>query len=431
MMKRSAVWVCSTMLTILCVLFSIPATAQERDYCWVLVDIVDYDSSEAWKKANDHESYHNEVWYALGNFSVKRVFTGKAEEWRTPPKLQGEGVRITANFSIPPTKVFANEKVTIALTIAASENSLSFFTFSGSANADFEHPDVNPGSRRTTTLFRNEYNDHHFEVGAGNRYNTIQENLSTVLREGREEGERIALRQQFYMGVSMATYYIYEWRRSDTPINKEIQEALLASLPDLDVSHYGESNLHLWVRDPVVRGENIVVHFNDFPGNRYDWVTIVPIDFPDNRSGEYYYTDGAHSGVMNFKGLEEGQYEVRAYHNWPQGGYTVQDRYPFVIGKRGTLVGVYAWTDQEVYTPNSPINVHYAGFPGNQSDWITIVPADFPDDRYKEYYYTSGNRAGVMNFQGLEAGHYEVRSYFNWPSEGYRVVDRHSFWVQD
>jgi hypothetical protein len=78
-MKRSAVWVCSTMLTILCVLFSIPATAQERDYCWVLVDIVDYDSSEAWKKANDHESYHNEVWYALGNFSVKRVFTGKAE----------------------------------------------------------------------------------------------------------------------------------------------------------------------------------------------------------------------------------------------------------------------------------------------------------------------------------------------------------------
>ncbi len=89
----------------------------------------------------------------------------------------------------------------------------------------------------------------------------------------------------------------------------------------------------------------------------------------------------------------------------------------------------YAWTEKTSYSPNEPIKVMFNNFPGNSQDWITIVQQNTPDDHYRQFFYTQGMRQGELDFQGLPAGDYEVRSYFNWPSGGYTVEERVAFTV--
>ncbi|MGE5657357.1 MAG: lectin-like protein [Actinomycetota bacterium] len=81
-------------------------------------------------------------------------------------------------------------------------------------------------------------------------------------------------------------------------------------------------------------------------------------------------------------------------------------------------------TQKSSYTPNQGIEVEFSGFPGNNSDWITIVPANAADNTYKEWYYTQGKTSGTHTFKGLPAGDYEVRGYFNWSAGGYNVQTR-------
>jgi hypothetical protein len=74
--------------------------------------------------------------------------------------------------------------------------------------------------------------------------------------------------------------------------------------------------------------------------------------------------------------------------------------------------------------------VEYAGLPGNQSDWITVVRADASDGSYGPYFYTDGKRNGGFTFDGLPAGQYQARVFFNWAGGGgYTVQARTSFTV--
>lgn len=86
-------------------------------------------------------------------------------------------------------------------------------------------------------------------------------------------------------------------------------------------------------------------------------------------------------------------------------------------------------TEKAFYQPSEQIVVEFMGLPGNQGDWITIVGADVPPDRYGEWFYTNGQRSGTHVFNGLPAGEYEVRVYFDWPAGGYNIMDGYHFKV--
>lgn len=88
-------------------------------------------------------------------------------------------------------------------------------------------------------------------------------------------------------------------------------------------------------------------------------------------------------------------------------------------------------TQKLAYPPNQGIEVEFSGFPGNQSDWITIVPANAADNTYQEWFYTSGKSSGTHTFKGFPAGDYEVRGYFNWSAGGYNVQARSRFSVRE
>ena len=83
------------------------------------------------------------------------------------------------------------------------------------------------------------------------------------------------------------------------------------------------------------------------------------------------------------------------------------------------------------YAPDEPIEIVYDNLPGSQTDWISLAPRDYADDRYGEWFYTGGMRSGSHIFGGLSAGVYEARVYHDWPAGGYVVQERAAVFVQE
>lgn len=88
---------------------------------------------------------------------------------------------------------------------------------------------------------------------------------------------------------------------------------------------------------------------------------------------------------------------------------------------------VNIFTNKKIFSAGEKITVEYSGMAGNTQDWITLVQTGKPDNQYGPWKYTEGRRSGSMIFDGLPAGEYEARAYFN---NGYVVEKRYSFTVQ-
>lgn len=188
----------------------IPVEAQEEN-AWVLIDVVDYPEKEAWKLANEHVAYNTDVTYSPSSFSAKTIYTGRTEG----KKVNGEGVKLLADFSVPPKVIYKGQEVSLTLNLKATENTLSFYTFHGSAGADFHRTiDIGP-NYGGGTYFKDVDGNHHWGIGGSydsTSYNPIQKTIKAKAPIGQKTGDKMVLRQTFYRGVSMGTYYVYEWK---------------------------------------------------------------------------------------------------------------------------------------------------------------------------------------------------------------------------
>lgn len=89
-------------------------------------------------------------------------------------------------------------------------------------------------------------------------------------------------------------------------------------------------------------------------------------------------------------------------------------------------------TDKESYKPGEAIKVNFFNAPGNDRDWICIVPAGAPDTDAGDYkYMPKGLSRGVLTFDSPATGKYEARAYYNYGRNGYVVSGRHAFSVSD
>ena len=75
-----------------------------------------------------------------------------------------------------------------------------------------------------------------------------------------------------------------------------------------------------------IRTEPVTITYSGLPGNQNDWITLVKASEPDSTYGAWFYTSGKRSGTYSFGVVEPGDYEVRIYFDWPNGGYIVQKR---------------------------------------------------------------------------------------------------------
>ncbi len=87
-------------------------------------------------------------------------------------------------------------------------------------------------------------------------------------------------------------------------------------------------------------------------------------------------------------------------------------------------------SDKTVYREGEPVVVNYGGLPGNQRDWVTVVPLGTPADNWGEWTYTDGKASGSFRVDDLLPGAYEARIYLDWPRGGFDVVRRWYFSVE-
>ena len=73
--------------------------------------------------------------------------------------------------------------------------------------------------------------------------------------------------------------------------------------------------------------------------------------------------------------------------------------------------------------------VSWAGTPGNQQDWITVVKAGTSDKEWGQWTYTKGQKNGSYTVKGLKSGEYEARLYYDYPKGGFKVIERVKFTV--
>lgn len=166
-------------------------------------------------------------------------------------------------------------------------------------------------------------------------------------------------------------------------------------------------------------GEKITVTFSGFTGDAKDWVHIVPASYGDEQGlGNWQYTSGATSGIMEFSGMAYGEYEVRGF--FKNETKPVRARYRFRVGNVDQ--NLQAKTEKPVYLPSEKIKVIFSGFPGNGRDWIDIVPASYGDGQGQgNWQYTNGAQNGTLQFPGFPEGNYEVRVFFNNETSPVRV----------
>jgi hypothetical protein len=87
-------------------------------------------------------------------------------------------------------------------------------------------------------------------------------------------------------------------------------------------------------------------------------------------------------------------------------------------------------TDKNIYNQVEMIRVNFSNAPGNDRDWICIVPVGSPDTDGGDYkYMPRGLGKGFLIFNPRSPGKYEVRAYYNYRRNGYVVSGRYTFSV--
>lgn len=148
--------------------------------------------------------------------------------------------------------------------------------------------------------------------------------------------------------------------------------------------------------------EKIKVLFDYLPPVNYR-ITLTVYNEPDETLAEAQSTAGKMKGVLTFPGRKHSRdAQIRLLHATKP---AVLARSRFRLKKpdtkiRGPLAGEH------------PIRVAFNSFPGNQKDWITLVPKNSAPDFYGEQLYTLGKEKGEIVFKGVAAGSYELRSFY-------------------
>lgn len=108
-----------------------------------------------------------------------------------------------------------------------------------------------------------------------------------------------------------STPYILELEVNDLILKSQNQNASVKTSKDVYIEH-----------------EEITVIFSGLPGSSGDWITLINPSASAREYGNWKYTKGKTSGSLTFKGMSEGDYEVRVYFGTD---YIIQTRYPFKV----------------------------------------------------------------------------------------------------
>lgn len=164
----------------------------------------------------------------------------------------------------------------------------------------------------------------------------------------------------------------------------------------------------------VVAGAAFTITWSG-PDNRGDYVTIVPIDAPPAAFASYAETEKGKSLELTAP-VTPGPHEVRYV---TERSRTVLGRAPIEVIAAGATLDA----PPEVVL-GSKFEVTWTG-PDNQGDYITIVPGDWPDDKYANY--TNVREGSPLTLTApTETGERELRYV---TGQGHKVLARRAIRV--
>ncbi len=178
----------------------------------------------------------------------------------------------------------------------------------------------------------------------------------------------------------------------------------------------------------IAPNEEIIISFNNTPGNKNDWIGIYPKG-SNNDWGNvvaWFFTNntkdttvaGSVNGSITFAPLPKGEYEARLFYN---NSFNLESLVRFKVEDK--IVGPTLTSNKTLYTAQESISVNFTNLPANKDDWIAIYPKGSSNEweNVITWYFTNGTRdtdlAGVANgtltFEPLVAGEYEARLFYN------------------
>lgn len=196
--------------------------------------------------------------------------------------------------------------------------------------------------------------------------------------------------------------------------------------------------------DKFYPGDPVKIKVTNLPGNTQDWITLVSVNAPASKYGEWTYTKGVAQGTWTFTAPQKpGDYEVRVFFDFPAGGETIHARAAVRVTEQNqesltTAEGVNetagnAGNDQpeirlstKIIPAGSHLKVEVSNLPGNPQDWVTFVRADATAQTYGTWWeYTKGVSTWRGTFMTpLSPGYYEVRVFYDYPDGGMLIRAR-------
>jgi len=177
-------------------------------------------------------------------------------------------------------------------------------------------------------------------------------------------------------------------------------------------------------RADVPEGEAIEVQYSGLPARGQDWLALAA---PDHADDQYYdlimLEAKPAAGSHAFKIVPPGDYEVRAFTDWPKGGYQVRARVAVTVtaAPKGPALTV----EGQPVSAEQTFNVAFAGLPAEGQNWLSVaLPDHAPDQYYLFKMLTVGKTRGSATFDGLPANTYEARAFGGWPEAGYEIIAR-------
>lgn len=159
--------------------------------------------------------------------------------------------------------------------------------------------------------------------------------------------------------------------------------------------------------------ELIEVMFENMTRNSKDWIGIYPAGSSNDWANvvQWKWAGGVMNGSVNFEDLPVGNYEARAFLN---NSFNLEAQQAFSV-EADVNNSVILTSNKTSYLPNELIYVNFDRMSGSPQDWIGIYPAgaSYEFENVIEWRLTGGLVQGTLSLDGLPAGSYDIRAFFN------------------
>jgi len=157
--------------------------------------------------------------------------------------------------------------------------------------------------------------------------------------------------------------------------------------------------------------EAIVAIYDNVNGEAQNWIGLYPATSNNDWENvlDWDWIRDGRAGSTQFDALAPGEYEVRVFYN---NSFVDEAKYAFSVeGPPSPDIMLR----KASFDPYELIHVEYVNFGGLATDWIGIFPVGADDQKESAIAWrdTKSLVNGELSFNGLPAGAYEARAYFD------------------